>query len=253
MYTPATTPERRSVLGRMFDILDCFGPDSPEQTVSGLCLGTGLPPATVHRMLASLVELQAVERTSRGRYRLGRRLWHLGHWVPEVRQLRDVARPHLVDLFSTSGAPVMLAGRQGERVVLYDSIGGRRHQGVWPYSETLALVEHAAGLVILAGMPVADSAAAQGLDLQLLKQLAEIRRQGFAVSHSSRAVPLTWVASGVAAPDKSVNHAVVVAVPGGQPVGQPLVHLVRTTARSISVELARAADRADSAQWGVSS
>ena len=68
---------KRSVLGRAFDILDCFFASESEQTISTLCNQTGLPPATVHRMLASLVEWGAIERTSRGHYRLrGVRVLH---------------------------------------------------------------------------------------------------------------------------------------------------------------------------------
>ena len=46
---------KRSVLGRAFDILDCFA-GGAELTVAGICERTGLPPATVHRMLAELVK-----------------------------------------------------------------------------------------------------------------------------------------------------------------------------------------------------
>ena len=81
-----TDENRRSVLGRAFDILECFTDAEPEQTIGSLCAATGLPPATVHRMLASLVEWGAVERAARGKYRLGMRLWRLGWGVPGARR-----------------------------------------------------------------------------------------------------------------------------------------------------------------------
>lgn len=236
--------EKRTVLGRVFDILDCFGRDEPEQTVATLCARTGLPPATVHRILASLVEWDAVERTSRGCYRLGRRLWRLGHWVPEVRTLREVARPYLVDLFSTSGAPVMLAAWQLDRVVLLDRIAGRRHNGVWPYSQSWEPSEHASGLVMLAGTPYSGGEApvvAGQPDAR--RQLAEIRRLGYAVSQSDSPLPLTWVASGITGKEQGVALAVVVAIPRMERVSQSLVHLVRTTSRAISIDLGRTAGR----------
>ena len=42
----------------------------PEQTHGMIMHATGFPPATVHRLLAELIEWGAVERTGRGRYRL---------------------------------------------------------------------------------------------------------------------------------------------------------------------------------------
>lgn len=53
-----THANKRSVLGRAFDILDCFAGDEPEQTIAGVCAQTRLPAATVHRMLAHLVAVQ---------------------------------------------------------------------------------------------------------------------------------------------------------------------------------------------------
>src|SRR5690606_22559789 len=88
---------KRSVLGRAFEILDCFAGGN-EMTVAGICERTGLPPATVHRMLAALVEWEGVERLARGRYRLGARIWRLGIGAPQVRRLRELAQPYLVDL-----------------------------------------------------------------------------------------------------------------------------------------------------------
>ena len=106
---------KRSVLGRAFDILECFAGGEQEQSITALCAHTGLPPATVHWMLANLVEWGAIERAGRGRYRLGRRLWRLGSDVPSSRALKDVARPCLVDLhamqFDAPRPHLVLVGR----------------------------------------------------------------------------------------------------------------------------------------------
>ncbi|CAM5437952.1 hypothetical protein SHIRM173S_00814 [Streptomyces hirsutus] len=61
------------MLARAFDILGCFTGGEPERSVADICAVTDLPPATVHRMLATLSEHGAIERTGRGRYRLGPR------------------------------------------------------------------------------------------------------------------------------------------------------------------------------------
>uniref|UniRef100_UPI000A8BA00D helix-turn-helix domain-containing protein n=1 Tax=Streptomyces hirsutus TaxID=35620 RepID=UPI000A8BA00D len=106
---------KRGVLARAFDILGCFTGGEPERSVADICAVTDLPPATVHRMLATLSEHGAIERTGRGRYRLGPRLWRLGHGVPDIRLLRDCARPALVDLHASTRLPVALVTREGDR------------------------------------------------------------------------------------------------------------------------------------------
>jgi DNA-binding IclR family transcriptional regulator len=112
---------RRSVLGRAFEILDCFA-GGQEMTVAGICEQTGLPPATVHRMLAALVEWEGVERLARGRYRLGARIWRLGISAPQVRRLRELAQPYLVDLHMATRGTVYLGMRDGTDAVFGDRI-----------------------------------------------------------------------------------------------------------------------------------
>jgi IclR family transcriptional regulator, acetate operon repressor len=58
--------------------------------VTELAGRSGLPKATVHRLLEQLIEESAVERVD-GRYRLGPTMFRLGHWQP-ARQLRAAAR-----------------------------------------------------------------------------------------------------------------------------------------------------------------
>ena len=112
---------KRSVLGRAFEILDCFE-GGQEMTVAGICERTGLPPATVHRMLAALVEWEGVERLARGRYRLGARIWRLGVSAPQVRRLRELAQPYLVNLHMATRGTVYLGVRDGQDAVFGDRI-----------------------------------------------------------------------------------------------------------------------------------
>ncbi|CAM5487583.1 hypothetical protein SHIRM173S_07294 [Streptomyces hirsutus] len=125
---------KRGVLARAFDILGCFTGGEPERSVADICAVTDLPPATVHRMLATLSEHGAIERTGRGRYRLGPRLWRLGHGVPDIRLLRDCARPALVDLHASTRLPVALVTREGDRLHIIDKIAGRNTVRVWEQS-----------------------------------------------------------------------------------------------------------------------
>lgn len=241
---------RRSVLGRVFEILDCFALDEAEQTIGSLCKRTGLPPATVHRLLAHLVEWDAVERTSRGRYRLGMRLWRLGRGVPDARLLRDVARPFMVDLHRAVGELVTLGSRDGDDVILADVIGGlAANSGPRP-QRRMALPDSAPGLVLLAFSPV-DSlnrdlarildqrADTPSDDFRLRQTLSEIRRSAVAVSHAPSSGGLAWVAAPIFDCDGAIRSTLAVAVPEPRLNAVPLSHAVASAARAISHELAR--------------
>ena len=101
-------PAGRTVLSRAFAILDTFADGEPEQTQGSINRATGLSPATAHRILAELVEWGGVERTGRGRYRIGLHLWRLGALAPQGRELRDLALPYLQDLLEVTHEVVHL-------------------------------------------------------------------------------------------------------------------------------------------------
>lgn len=230
----------RSVLGRTLDILECFGRDNHEQSVSGICRATGLPPATVHRILASLVDWGAVDLVDRGRYQLGERIWRLGHWVPDVRQLRDVARPYLVDLHDELHVPAIMAGLDGERVFAIDRIAGRAHQRVWPYRVTYGVLQHAAGLVMLTwgdrSLPV-KQAMVPTHDLRRL--LAATKQRGYAESTLEHTL---WLAAPVFSETRQIRAAICVAL--ATPTAQDrIARILVRTATAVSVELGQLRSR----------
>lgn len=236
---------KRSVLGRAFDILDCFVGGEPEQTISTLCEQTGLPPATVHRMLATLGEWGAIERAGRGRYRLGMRLWRLGWGVPGARQVRDVARPHMVDLYSATQEIVVLGARDGHDLLLVDQIAGRSCGSAWDSSRRFPLGSIAPGLLILAHMPVPEmrSLVAEKLvtlppalaekEFLLLQALAEIRAHGLAVTRG-RPGGRSWVSGPIFDSDGRLRSTLSVVVPEERLNLAALTPLVRQAARAVS-------------------
>ena len=226
----------RSVLGRTLDILDCFGRDNSEQTVSGICRATGLPPATVHRILASLVEWGAVDRIDRGRYQLGERIWRLGHWVPDIRQLRDVARPHLVDLHDELRLPTVMAGLDSERVFAIDRIAGRADHRIWPYHVSHGVLQHAAGLVFLTwGDHSLPAKQAIEPTAALRRLLASFKQRGCAESTVDR---VAWLAAPVFREARRVRAALCVALTQPVPSDRVASLLVRSAA-AVSAELAQ--------------
>lgn len=230
---------KRSVLGRVFDILECFA-DEPEQTISSLCARTELPPATVHRMLAALTEWGAVERASRGNYRLGMRMWRLGWGVPQARALRDIARPHLVDLHSMTGEMVTICSRDGNDIIVADVIAGKAATSQWQLPRRLPLRGCASGLVFLAFADPEDPGfGGQALEFAERQRLHEIRRHGFAVTRSPRPGIPAWVAAPIFDGLGNVRSTIAMPVPQERMNPSGMGRLVSDAARAVTRSLTR--------------
>jgi IclR family acetate operon transcriptional repressor len=102
-------------LRRAFDLLDDLADAGGRATLSELAAASGLPAATIHRLLATLVELGHVRRESGRRYALGPRLVRLGDAAGRV--LGDGVRPVLADLVARTGESANLAGLDGASAV----------------------------------------------------------------------------------------------------------------------------------------
>lgn len=208
------TSGRRSVLGRAFEILDCFAVDG-EQTIASLCEQTGLPPATVHRMLASLVEWGAVERASRGRYLLGRRLWRLGVGVPQVRRLREVARPTLVDLHTATRSPVLIGALEDDDAILItDVIAGRESHHLFRHQSRITGRGLAPWVVVAAfGATEATSSARSRsamVNLNYRQSVSLAKRVGFALTTSEG---YAWISAPVFDAEGALRSILSVVVP----------------------------------------
>ena len=262
---------KRSVLGRAFEILDCFE-GGQEMTVAGICERTGLPPATVHRMLAALVEWEGVERLARGRYRLGARIWRLGVSAPQVRRLRELAQPYLVNLHMATRGTVYLGVRDGQDAVFGDRItrvkptaassfvtrrmplqstaGGRvllaYSEDAWAQVQKDAALEaeesSAAGFDDDAAAPGAGAAAAAARQslAALGRELAEIRSQGYGVMHNDGLPGRTSVAAPVFGELGTAVASLTVSFPETRiPEPRTILPQVLGTARAISADLSR--------------
>lgn len=238
-----------SVLRRAFEILDCFD-GAAEVTVAYVVERTGMSPATVHRMLASLVEWGGVERTGYGKYVLGERLWQLGVGVPQVRRLRDIAQPILVELHLATRGTVYLGVRNGLDGIYSDRITRvKSTQHTARAARRMPLHRTGGGRVLLAYAPDAwaqlqaqgDPALAPNL-ATLGTELTKIKELGVAVSlhdglpgRSSVAAPVFGLSGGIIA-------SISVAFPDTR-IADPwsIVPQVRRAAHALTTELVTAA------------
>lgn len=257
---------KRSVLGRAFEILDCFV-GGQEMTVAGICEQTGLPPATVHRMLSALVEWEGVERLARGRYRLGARIWRLGVSAPQVRRLRELAQPYLVNLHMATRGTVYLGVRDGQDAVFGDRITRVKSTAASSFvTRRMPLQSTAGGRVLLAYSPDAwenlqrDVEMLRGMDfppphddgldgdmpqkpldlLDLGRELAVIRAQGYAVTHDDGLNGRTSVAAPVFGEMGALVASLTVSFPETRiPDPRTILPHVLSVAKAISMDLAR--------------
>lgn len=149
-----------------------------EAGLTRLASECALPKTTAHRLLEQLVELGAVERYGRG-YRMGARMFRLGHeWQPHP-GLRSAAREPVRRLVRATGATVGISVlHEGQTMVLDwapgetgEVLGPLRNGVLWPWFT-------AAGKVLVAG-------AVPGLPLDPLpaswqREAAAIRDRGAA-------------------------------------------------------------------------
>jgi DNA-binding IclR family transcriptional regulator len=249
---PAKVQDDKSVLRRGLSILECFADGDSVQTISSLAAHTGLPPATVHRLVAVLVDWGGVERVARGQYRLGVRMWRLGATVPEARNLRDAALPYLEDLYEATHGVVHLAIVDGVEALYIEKISGRHAPPVTSrVGRRLPLYAAGPGKVLIAfgGSELLGEVLAAGLkartertivdESSLRKALSEIRKTGFAVSREETSRGTASIAAPIFDGSGAVCASVAVVTTPDRLDIAVMAPLVTTIGRAISRALAR--------------
>ncbi len=203
--TPQVAP--KSVLERVFVLLDCFTADEAELTLAELVSRTMIPKPTVHRLARALVEQRLLVRTDAG-FGLGLRLFELGELVGERRDIRDAALPFLQDLYEQTHETVHLGVLEGGEVLYFAKIVGyltfplpTRVGGRWPAhasalgkvllafgSEDPFLRLPVSGLKPLTPYTIVDPE-------RLRRELAAARRDGAAIENQESVVGNACVAA----------------------------------------------------------
>jgi DNA-binding IclR family transcriptional regulator len=236
-----------SVGARLLGILEAFTEDRTLLTLSEISARTGLPLTTTHRLVSELTKGGALERDADRRYRIGLRLWEIASLAPRSVGLRESALPFLEDLYEATHQHAQLAVLDGHDVVYLERISGRN--AVEVISRVGGrLPPHATGvgLVLLgyADRALQEEVLAKPLRRyspktissanELRRALADVRRDGFAISEGQIGLNAVSVAAPIFGPDDTVIAALSVVVPteGGDP--RSLVPVVRAAARGIS-------------------
>ena len=155
-----TSQPGASVTSRVLALLAAYDEEHRRLTLTELAERAGLPVPTAHRLVGELVAWGALSRDTAGRYVVGRRLWDVAMLAPVQTGLRQLASPHLHDLYGATLATVHLAVRDGTEVLYLDRLAGNASVPVVSQiGSRLPLHATGVGKVLLAHAPAEVQAA----------------------------------------------------------------------------------------------
>jgi len=199
----------------------CAGRPAPR--LGDLCRSQGLHKTTAYRLLSALESEGLLERTDDDAYRLGSELIALGNQALGAPRLREAARRELDALAETTRETATLEVLAGDDVLILDeAMGGRVVGSVpslgtrWPAHAT------STGKVLLAyrgnghtpARPLSGFTPRTIVDpAALARELARVRRRGYAVSTEELEPGFVAVGAPVHAADGTVVAAISVGGP----------------------------------------
>jgi len=249
-------------LAKGFRILEAFGPDHDEMTLSEIAALAGLDPGTTHRMLKTLVELGYIDRIPDSRrFRLSLKVLDLGFHAIAHRELRSLARPALRTLVNDTSEAASLGVLSGAEVLYIERVrAGVTRLGVdIRIGTTVPVHQSIIGHCILAFLPEAELTT-----LAILPQrqtfvtrrpiewadigpsLAEIRRMGYALRDSTLSDGLRILAVPVRDADGLAIGAISVAAPVGRSTEDEFLNLALAPAQVAARNIARAMEASGS-------
>ncbi len=249
---PSTQPQPGGVqsVRRTFALLEVLAEHGP-MTLSRLAAESRLPLTTIHRLIGTLVGLGYVREESAKQYALGPRMIHLGE--RSTRSLSTWALPHLAGLVDELGETANLAMLEGDEIV-YVAQAPSRHSMRMFTEVGRRVPPHctAVGKALLAQLPDAQVVAIVrrgGLPRRtkntittldgLTRELATVRRQGFAIDNGEQEVGVRCVAVALA----GTSARIAISVSGPAPrmtkdaVRRTVPVLIRT-ATALATDLA---------------
>ena len=210
---------------RALQVLTALSEENKDVSLTEISNKLGWPKSTAHGILSTLREYRFVDQSAEtGRYRLGVRLFELGHKVGRNWDIRETALPVLQSLNGKFGEMVQLATEDAGEVLYIEKIDSTQIiRIVSDIGKRLPMYCTGLGKVLLAyqtpaevkrilsksGMPGMTRRTITGL-LEMTAELAKIRRQGYAVDDQEIMEGLRCVAAPIRDVDGAVRYAVSV-------------------------------------------
>jgi IclR family acetate operon transcriptional repressor len=194
-------------LRRAFELLERLADTGGEASLSELAATSGLPMPTIHRLIRTLVALGYVRQNTNRRYALGARLIRLGENASK--QFGSWARPLLAELVEEVGETANLAVLERDEVVYVSQVPSKHSMRMFTEVGRRVL-PHGTGVgkAILSQLPEEDVRALlrrTGMPAytehtvtdpeELLRHLAKVASQGYAIDESEQELGVRCVAA----------------------------------------------------------
>jgi IclR family transcriptional regulator, KDG regulon repressor len=246
---------RIHVIDRAAQILDCFGFEHQELSVSEIGAKTNLHRSTAHRILMALEYNDLIQQNpENGKYRLGIKLFRLGHQAVSHLNLREICRPFLTRIMNETKETVHLAVLDEDQVLYLDKVEGphalRMPSRVGRRIPTYCTSLGKAMLSCLDDQQVKNIFRNQVLRpytantlktaSQLLYDLRMIRKRGYSIDNEEIEIGLRCVGAPIKDYTGAMVGAISAAAPSARLSGQKIHtvgRLVVTTAEEISEKL----------------
>jgi len=246
---------RIHVIDRAAQILDSFGFDHQELSVSEIGAKTGLHRSTAHRILMALEYNDLIKQNpDTGKYHLGIKLFKLGHQAVSQLSLREICRPFLMRIMNETQETVHLAVLDDDQVLYLDKVEGphalRMPSRVGRHIPTYCTSLGKAMLSCLDDQEVKNIFRSRVLRPytvntvktldRLLTELRVIRRRGYSVDNEEIEIGLRCVGAPLKDHTGAMVGAISTAAPSARLVAQKIPsvgRLVMAVAAEISEQL----------------
>lgn len=210
-----------SSLQRTLAMLDAIIADGGTRSVSAIAREIGMPIATAHRQVATLVAERYLAPTSGGRHIAGARLLGLLHRLDEKQLITNVAAPILHDLASQMRSIVQLGTFENDMVTYRIKTGQGAADLFTKVGMQLEAYCSGIGKVLLAHLPpeqlraylatgpfvpLTDKTITEPARLAL--ELEQVQTQGFAVDNGEIAEGLYCIAAPIRMADGRIPAAI---------------------------------------------
>jgi DNA-binding IclR family transcriptional regulator len=207
---------------RALAVFDAFDSDRMSLPLLEIGKRIRMPKATTFRLVNTLERAGYLVRLDNQEYCLSLKMVRLAGLVPSTMNVRDAARPVMLDINRRTGETITLNARlKSERVVIDVVDTPAPLMAIARAGEHIPLVHGAAGRILLAF--VADDkraallksiARSEKIDVAALtRDLDRCRRQGYALTSGQRVPGLTAISVPIHDRNNEVHHCVALSGP----------------------------------------
>jgi IclR family transcriptional regulator, KDG regulon repressor len=227
--SPAGTPRADTSLGKGIELLAVLAGSEEPLRIGELADLAKRPKSTVHRLLATMLELRVVEQTDDGRYAIGLRLFEIGSRAAVRVSLRDVAIVELRDLSGRLGETSHVGVLDGDEVVYVEKVESEasiRMSSRVGRRNPLHCTGIGKALLAFQGDAEIDAACARELEARtehtitdpkkLRKELTLTRERGFSIDDEEVELGLRCVGAPVLGDDGRPVAAISIAGPAAR-------------------------------------